>query len=295
MDNILILDYSSYERLKIRNILENIGTFDIIETPDVSQFKLLNLDLENLRLIIMDLAFPSEQEGFEVLKSLKSNKFTADVPVIIVTRSDQIVYRSALLNFDVNDYINKPYQLRRLEDSIKNSLSEKECFHFNTSSISNLNMTFDDYIIREIKCSRRAQRDLSIIFLTPSIIRKDYLIQNESTSIDEIFSIINQRVRIYIRSTDTVFISNLNEIIIVLPFTDEKGVKKVCDKIKAGIFHEIKEIGAKFNRYICPVSVTFPNEGENFQKLMECAFKKLIDMELTISKKTPSYQNTYRS
>ncbi|OGO81224.1 MAG: hypothetical protein A2Y21_09900 [Clostridiales bacterium GWC2_40_7] len=279
---IVILDYSSYERQKIKHILEKIGTFDAIEVSSSTQFKLLNLNLENLRLIIMDLAFPSEQEGFEILKSIRSNEYAANVPVIIVTRSDQLEYKTTALQYAVNDYIIKPFQVKRMESSVRSFVRLKDSFHYDTGDIGNITMTFDEYIIREIKYSRRMQSPLSFILITTLKLRedKDGITQKEINNKEKIFSIAAQTARSTLRITDTIVMSRSRDIIIVLPCTDESGAKLVCEKIKAGIFQELIKINADLNDYIYPVHVTFPKEGEDFQKLMENAFKKVSDKEM---------------
>ena len=132
IDTIVILDYSVYERQKIKQSLDNIGSFNVIEVSSSLQFKLLSLNLQNLRLIIMDIAFPSESEGFEILKSIRSNKYTANVPVIIVSRSDELIHKTAALHFEVYDYIFKPFQVISLENAIRSILMYHEDFHFDT-------------------------------------------------------------------------------------------------------------------------------------------------------------------
>ena len=79
---IIIMDYSAYERQKIRHIAARIGQFDFIEVGDYSQFKLLNLDIRDLKLIIMDLDFPTEADGFNALTKIRSSK-ARNVPVIL--------------------------------------------------------------------------------------------------------------------------------------------------------------------------------------------------------------------
>ena len=140
-------------------------------------------------------------------------------------------------------------------------------------------MSFDDYIAREIKCSRRIQSHLSIILITSLKLKDNMSIipQIEISNIEKIFSNVAQKSRNFLRTTDTVVMSKFYEIIIVLPFTDESGARKICEKIKGKIFKEVMEINADLHQYITPVFVTFPNEGENFHNLIENAFRKLTD------------------
>jgi len=53
----------------------------------------------------MDIAFPVEKEGLEVLSAIRNNSRTANTPVIIATKSDNPGYRHAALKFKVSDYI----------------------------------------------------------------------------------------------------------------------------------------------------------------------------------------------
>lgn len=279
---ILILDYSSYERQKIKHVLEKVGTFDVIEVSSSMQFKLLNLNVENLLLIIMDLAFPSEEEGFEILKIIRHSKYSLNVPVVVVTRSDQLEHKTTALKYAVNDYIIKPFQIKRLESSIRSFVRLKDSFHYDTSAIGNITMTFDEYMIREIKYAKRMQNPLSIILITTLKLKEDKegLTPAEISNKDKIFSIAAQKARSTLRVTDTIIMSKSRDIIIVLPCTGESGAKLVCEKIKAGIFQELIKLGANLNENIYPVHVTFPKDGEDFQKLMEAAFKKVSDKEM---------------
>lgn len=279
---ILVLDYSSYERQKIKHILEKAGTFDVIEVSSSTQFKLLNLNMGNLRLIIMDLAFPSEEEGFEILGSIRGSEYTSNVPVIVVTRSDLLEYKTAALKYSVNDYIIKPFQVKRLESSVRSFVHSKDLFHYDTSGIGNITMSFDEYVIREIKYSKRMQCPLSFVLITTLKIKEDKngFTQTEISNKEKIFSIAAQKARISLRVTDTVVISKSRDIIIVLPCTGEPGAKLVCEKIKAGILQDLTSINADLNDYIYPVYVTYPKDGENFQTLMESAFQKVSEKEM---------------
>lgn len=296
---ILILDYSSYERQKIKHILEKIGTFNTIEVSNSTQFKLLNLDIENLRLIIMDLAFPSETDGFEILRMIRNNKTAMNIPVIVVTRSDNLEYKTEALQYSVNDYIIKPFQVKRLESSVRSFVRLKDSFHYDTSGIGNIVLSFDDYVTREIKYAKRMSSPLSFVLITTLKLKeeKDGFSQTEIKNKDTIFTIASQKARSSLRVTDTIVVSKTRDIIIVLPCTGESGAKLVCEKIKAGIFQELVRINADLNDYIHPVYVTFPKEGDDFQKLMENAFKKVSEKEMlekivSITSDTRKYANS---
>jgi PleD family two-component response regulator len=278
---VLIMDYSSYERLKIRHILDKIGSFAIVEVGSINQFKLLDLDAIDPKLILLDLAFPAENNGFEALKIIKSCK-SSEVPVIIVTRSDKHELKTEALKYSANDYIIKPYQVKRLESSIRSIVQISSSFHYDTARIEEIRMSFDDYINREIKYSKRTKSPLSFILITTLQLQTSAEggTQHTYENAAAIYAIALQKARESLRTTDLIVMSNNRDIIIVLPNTNEAGAQLVCEKIKTQMEPEFVRINANKNEYIYPVLVTFPKEGESFQMLMEAAFKKVSDKEM---------------
>lgn len=278
---ILLMDYSSYERQKMRHIIEKFGSFNIVEVGGIGQFKLLDMEIEDLKLILLDLAFPTESDGLEALRIIRSSE-KRDVPVIVVTHSDKHELKTEVLKYSVNDYIIKPYQIKRLEGSIKSFIRIVMDFHYDTARINEIRMSFDDYIEREIKYSRRTLRPLSLILITTLNIDvvSDTKQQTAADMRASIFAIAAEKARKALRSTDTIVLNHDKAIIIVLPCTDETGARLVCDKIKLQMRPEFEKIKADLNEYIYPVYVTLPKDGDSFQTLMEAACVKVSSKEL---------------
>lgn len=278
---IIIMDYSAYERRKIRHIAEKTGRFNIIEVGDYNQFKYLNLDIRDLKLIVMDIDFPTEANGFDVLEKIRSAG-PANVPVILTSHTDRPGLKAEALKYSVNDYILKPYQVRRMESSIRSLVQVEKEFHYDTSGINDISMPFDSYVEREIKYSKRTGTPMSLILITtlqlnasPGSDRQEPDEYKES-----IFAIAAERARKALRSTDTIIISHNRDIIIVLPCTDENGARLVCEKIKSQTELEFKKINPDGIGYMYPVYVTYPKDGDGFQSLMKAAFKKVSDKEM---------------
>jgi len=278
---VLVMDYSSYERQKVRHILDKIGSFNVVEVGSINQFRLLDLNGIDLKLILLDLAFPTENDGFEALKIIRSSE-NDDVPVIIVARNDKHELKSEALKYSVSDYIIKPYQVKRLESSIRSIVQISSSFHYDTARIDEIRMSFDDYISREIKYSKRTKSPLSFILIT--ILQLQTVTEGEAQYRHEnaatIYAIALQKARESLRTTDLIVMSNDRDIIIVLPGTNEAGAQLVCEKIRTQMEPEFVRINANKNEYIYPVFVTFPKDGDSFQTLMETALKKVSDKEM---------------
>jgi PleD family two-component response regulator len=221
-----------------------------------------------------------EKDGFEALERIRSSE-SSDVPVIIVTHSDEHELKNVVLKYGVNDYIVKPYAVKRLESSVKSLVHIIRDFHYDTSGIEEFKMTFDDYISREIKCSRRTQSAFSLLFITMLQIKSESA--NKPGSEDgraAVYSIAARKARESLRSTDTLFINNERDIIVVLPYTDHNSARLVCEKLRGQMELEFEKTGTERNECIFPVFVTFPKDGDGFQALMETAFKKVSDKEM---------------
>lgn len=278
---VLIMDYSSYERQKVRHILDKISSFNVIEVGSINQFKLLDLEGIDPKLILLDLAFPTENDGFEALKIIRSFE-SNEVPVIIVTRSDKHELKAEALKYSVDDYIIKPYQVKRLENSIRSIVQISSSFHYDTARIEEIRMSFDDYISREIKYSKRTKNALSFILITTLQLQTatEGGTQLGHENAAAIYTIALQKARESLRATDMIVMSNDRDIIIVLPCTNEAGAQLVCEKIRTQMEPEFVRINASKSEYIYPVFVTFPKDGDSFQMLMETAFKKVSDKEM---------------
>lgn len=82
-----------------------------------------NKSLEGLReclielpdVIILDLLMP-EESGWEVLRELKSNPVTRDIPVIICSVIKKEEERERTLQMGAAAYVAKPFEIRELID-----------------------------------------------------------------------------------------------------------------------------------------------------------------------------------
>lgn len=64
---------------------------------------------EDVSLILLDVMMP-EMDGFEVLKALKEDEFTARIPVIMLTSQDEIGSFAEAHELGAVDYIGKPFE-----------------------------------------------------------------------------------------------------------------------------------------------------------------------------------------
>lgn len=74
-------------------------------------------------LILLDLILP-RKNGFDVLKELKSEEDTKDIPIIILTNLEDVKGVDKAIEMGANTYLVKAnYSLKELLEKIKESLS----------------------------------------------------------------------------------------------------------------------------------------------------------------------------
>jgi CheY-like chemotaxis protein len=72
-------------------------------------------------VILLDLMMP-EMDGFQVVRALKNNPATAEIPIIMVTARDDIESRAEGMRVGVSDFLAKPVFRRQLANRIKAQL-----------------------------------------------------------------------------------------------------------------------------------------------------------------------------
>ncbi len=72
-------------------------------------------------VILLDLMMP-EMDGFQVLRALKNNPDTAEIPVIMITARDDIDARAEGMNLGVSDFLAKPVFRRQLANRVRAQL-----------------------------------------------------------------------------------------------------------------------------------------------------------------------------
>lgn len=85
--------------------------------------KVLDLAIEKSpKLILLDIVMPN-MSGFEIIKQLKSNLFTENIPVIAVTGLTSLGHQAKIKSAGFDEYICKPFLLEELEEKLAKFIS----------------------------------------------------------------------------------------------------------------------------------------------------------------------------
>ncbi|HLX37357.1 MAG TPA: response regulator [Candidatus Binataceae bacterium] len=96
---------------------EGFATIEAMSGPQCLRL----VDEYKVDVILLDLMMP-EMDGFEVVRALKSNPATAEIPIIMITARDDIEARSEGMRVGVSDFLAKPVFRKQLANRIKAQL-----------------------------------------------------------------------------------------------------------------------------------------------------------------------------
>jgi CheY-like chemotaxis protein len=105
--------------LGVRTCLDAVGyQVEIVEDGEEA---LNAVRREHPDLILLDLLMP-KIDGFEVLKVLKGDEATRQIPIIVLTAKAEEEDRQRAMDLGANDYMTKPFKPQDLWDRLKHFL-----------------------------------------------------------------------------------------------------------------------------------------------------------------------------
>ncbi|HYF13613.1 MAG TPA: diguanylate cyclase [Phycisphaerales bacterium] len=99
--------------------------FDIISALTADEGIRLAL-AEKPDLILLDIALPDESEGLHLLRLLKEEPATSDVPVIMLSAASSSRHKVTAFDLGAADYVAKPFELVELRVRIRAALRVKQ-------------------------------------------------------------------------------------------------------------------------------------------------------------------------
>lgn len=97
----------------LKDVLPMYGYEVVVAEDGLQGLKALGNKEIGIDLIILDVMMPN-MDGWEVLKSVRKDKFYEDIPIIMLTSVDSEQKQISGLKFGADDYIVKPFALPNL-------------------------------------------------------------------------------------------------------------------------------------------------------------------------------------
>ena len=119
---VLVVDDFSTMRRIVKNALKQIGFTQTVEADDGTT-GLEVLKQEDVGLIISDWNMP-KMSGLDLLKAVKSDAATKDIPFIMVTAEAQKENVLQAVQAGVSNYVVKPFTADNLQEKLKDVFKE---------------------------------------------------------------------------------------------------------------------------------------------------------------------------
>lgn len=277
---ILIIDCHDYELRKLKINLGTIGKFNYTEVVSYSDFYLMHRDFEGFSLILIDIEFPHQSDGFNVLKLISKNLKLASIPKIIITHLDDGEAKAtAIKEFGVYDYISKPYTHERLSKSINTIIPYNTRFFYSFENTDIISLPVEELIVQQLKISARTNAPLSIVFMTPKSVKllhnKDEDSSNEFTK--NIYNTIIKYLKLSVRLSDIVLLVNKTDIFVLLHSTDADGANNVALKLKRSVNECLRDFDENFDDLFYINSATYPDDGTDLEQLIMTTLRRIYE------------------
>ena len=122
MKHILVVDDDFEVTETLRHALTREG-FEVSVADDGNQ-GIAHAETKRPDLLILDMMMP-KRSGFLVLEYLRQSENNSTTPVIMITGNQGNRHRQYAELLGVNDYIQKPFAIDRILDSVKKLLDDQ--------------------------------------------------------------------------------------------------------------------------------------------------------------------------
>jgi diguanylate cyclase (GGDEF)-like protein len=192
-------------------------------------------------LILLDLSLPSE-DGLVLLRRLKDDARTRDIPVIVLSAHQAPRYKVAAFDMGAVDYVTKPFELIELRVRIRSSLRMHQLIQMlaqraQVDGLTGLwNRTFFDKRWQEeySRCQRHGH-PLSVAMLDIDYfksINDNYGHPMGDQVLQSIARILRQNA---VRESDLACRYGGEEFVIVMPDTNAIEAAVVCERIRQAV------------------------------------------------------------
>jgi len=122
--SILLIDDDEIERMKFKKVCsDNNCTCKIVEAVDGKQaLSILNKRVFSFNIIILDLHMP-KMNGLEFLGNLKSNFKFKNIPIIVMSNSEEVEELKQCYDLGISGYFTKPVKYSKYSKKVQSLLN----------------------------------------------------------------------------------------------------------------------------------------------------------------------------
>jgi len=244
--------------------------FEIVEVVDeIDLFLKLDIFRESILYYIVQISANTYGEQYDQIKRIRQENYFKSLPVMAIIPENSKEYIKGAKEAEVNDVFLMPAKRELLKDYLVERLSSftakipsKDSEEYINKVRENLLSGFNSNndLKNELKRASRGKYPVSFIMCRLSGIHIG-LVQE-----------FYDKLALEMRETDRIANHDYRCFIIVCPFTMKKYLIEIEKKVR-GIFERMFQGSGKLYMY----SVTYPDDGESLEKLLDIMEKGVHD------------------
>lgn len=236
---VLVVDDERVNRATLAAVLKDEHQVILAKSGEQALDR-LSIDAE-IDLILLDVLMP-DMDGYEVLRQIKANDATKDIPVIFITALNSIGDEERGLNLGACDYVGKPFSPAIVKARVSNLLRfvrqrkmlESLAGRDGLTEIAN-RRTFDQALEQEVGRSMRSGQALSLIMLDIDYFKQFNDHYGHARGDDALKTVARALTQTLRRPADVVARFGGEEFAIILPDTEAQGGHEVAEAVRQGV------------------------------------------------------------
>jgi len=245
--SVLIIDDSKLFRDKITEALQNAALFDDYRTAKDGLEGFKSLSVSRADLVICDLEMP-QMDGLRFLQMVSSRPELQDIPILLLTGSQDRAAKLKSLEHGASDYLTKPVDIAELVARVRIHLKMKKLQdelkaaneHFRRLSTTDplttlYNRRFlTETLENEIQRAARLQSHMSLLMFDIDHFKKINDVYGHQVG-DKVLVAVADALKEGLRTYDFAARYGGEEFVLVLPGTSLSGGQIVAERLRESV------------------------------------------------------------
>ncbi|HWT27658.1 MAG TPA: diguanylate cyclase [Mobilitalea sp.] len=194
-----------------------------------------NIQIQRPDLIILDIILTTENEGIEFCHKLRSTEYSKLIPIIFLSRKNELMDKLKGFANGADDYVGKPFQVEELiarVQTILNRIEVQENLILTDELTKVYNRRYlDQRLLEETARAERTGNSLSIAMLDIDFF-KHINDQYGHTAGDEVLQKLVDLLHKNLRASDAICRFGGEEFVIILPDTNKDAAYKLMERLR---------------------------------------------------------------
>jgi diguanylate cyclase (GGDEF)-like protein len=232
---VLLIEDCAVDRLWLRRRLSS-DRLKIVEAAEGLAGLRACLD-EPPDLVLLDLGLP-DCDGFEVLRRLKDDRRTRDVPVILISAASATESKAQGLDMGAVDFVTKPFELIELQARIRVALRTKRLQELleqraHVDALTGLanRAALEERLATDWALFQRHGGALAVLIVDLDHFKKVNDVYGHAAG-DEVLRSAGETLRAAVRASDLAARYGGEEFVVVAPHCDSAGAIKTAERFR---------------------------------------------------------------